>query len=203
MTNELLKQIENVVQQIHLGWTGFEQGKQMAEAVLELKSPISVEIGCAAGRGLVILGLAHKELGSGLAYGIDPWSVAASMEDEPFDESQARWWRTQDHEGMYIECQANIDRFGVRDFVRVIRKRSDDVTPLTNIGFLRIDGNHGPTSFRDVTRYCPFVSIGGILHLDDLGWRNGARDNGALKYLDDMAWDRIYDTETGAAFKKL
>lgn len=203
MTKTLSKDIDRAIAEIHLGWTCKEQAVKMADYILKKRPLVSIEIGVAAGRGLVCLGLAYKTLGYGKVTGIDPWSVTASLEGEPFDSEQRKWWAAQDHEAIYLDCQANIDKFGVRDYVNIVRKWSDDVTPLAEIGFLRIDGNHGPAAYRDVTRFTPNVVVGGILHLDDVNWRGGASECGALEFLEQTGWREIDRIETGIVFERV
>lgn len=212
MKPELLKLIERVTKEIDLGWNSLEQAVKLANTIMELRPKISVEIGVCAGRGLIVIALAHKEIAFGRAVGVDPWSVMASLEGEPFGDEQRKWWAAQDHEAIYESCKANIEKFGVKKFVTLFRKRSDDlrITPrniehiaIEGIDFLRIDGNHGAAAFRDVQRYCPLVNAGGILHLDDLNWKGGASECGALEFLEQAGWKEIDRIETGAAYQKI
>lgn len=199
---DLFLQIDEALKTIGAGCTCPDQAHKMAEAVLEVKPQCSVEIGVYCGKGLVTLGLAHRVIGYGKAIGIDPWDRAASL-DGVTDHNEIQCWTHEDHEANYQRTQANIDKHNVREFVEIIRKRSDDTDPPENIGFLRIDGNHCATAFRDLTRFCPNVILGGILHLDDLNWKGGVSEHGALKYLSENGWTEIYEIETGRAYRKI
>lgn len=179
--------------------TAPEQCRQMAQEVFTLRPAISMEIGVWRGIGLVALAMAHKEINHGKVIGIDPWSATAypPNEDEPLKAlTQADWDITYDY---VLEC---LDKTDTRNFVEIWRSKSDDVPPPDGIGFLRIDGDHGACSMRDVTRFCPKVITHGVLHLDDITWTNGAGSLGALDYLRDNGWIETYRTPTGAAYRK-
>jgi hypothetical protein len=188
--------VEQVMSEINSGWTSAEQARQMFDAVVKLRPIVSVEIGVYTGKGLVALGLAHKSIGYGKAIGIDPWLKDASVQG-------GLEFQSNDHcEVVYQACLANIAVYGIEDYVTVLRSKSDDVEPPANIGFLRIDGDHAGGAIRDVQRFCPNVITGGILHLDDMNWTDGASSSGALEWLEKNGWSYAYGIDTGSAYRK-
>lgn len=197
----LFTRVEQALTDIGHGWTDVEQAHTMASAVMALRPDVSVEIGVYAGKGLITLGLAHLEVGRGMVYGIDPYSPDASSEGQLNPEDK-KFWSTLNHDEIYNMCEANINRFGVRSCVRLIRKKSDEFEPPDRIGVLRIDGNHGETVLRDVERYSPKVLPHGLLFLDDLSWTGGAVLRAAAR-LKTSGWREIFRLGDGAVFRRL
>jgi predicted O-methyltransferase YrrM len=191
--------VDRAMIDINSGWTSAEQARLMFNAVTAIRPVVSVEIGVYTGKGLVALGLAHKANGCGKVIGIDPWSRAA-FNGAPQGSLE---FQTDEHcEVIYQTALRNIAFYGLENFVEIIRAKSDDVTPPDNIGFIRIDGDHAEGSFRDVQRFCPKVVPGGILHLDDMNWTNGASSCGAIEWLEKNGWIFAYGIDTGAAYRK-
>lgn len=198
----IFKNIDIALEEIQHGWTSPKQGRQIAEAIIAIQPDLSVEIGVFAGKGIICMGLAHAYIKKGHVIGIDAWSAQASIEGQA-ESDHKNWWAMLDHESIYQMCVANIKKYGLKNIVTLIRKCSDEVAPPSNIGFLRIDGNHGPTAIRDIKRFCPNVIPDGILHLDDLNWKNGAREHGAQNYLNDNGWREIGCIDTGLIYQRL
>lgn len=202
MTTDLFQRIDTALEEIGHGWTSPDQAHKLAEAILTGLPAISVEIGVYAGKGLIAMALAHKEIRLGKVIGIDPWSATASSQEQ-LDPEHHKFWSNLDHEQIYRLCMANIEKFGVQDYVEIIRAPSDEVMPPERIGVLRIDGNHGPQADRDVRRFCPKVTVGGILHLDDLYWKGGASESGSDRWLEANGWAEIGLIDTGAIFRRM
>lgn len=197
----LFTQIENAINGNPHGWTSVSKGQAMAAAILTLRPRYSVELGVYAGKGLVTLGLAHKEIGFGIAIGVDPYSAQVSAEGQ-LNPNDHKFWSTLDHEMIYGWANAEVAKHGVGDFVKLIRKRSNEWTPPDGIGVLRIDANHGESVLTDVRLYCPKVERGGVLFLDDMDWTGGYVRQ-AAKILRDTGWRELYRIDDGAAFQKL
>lgn len=196
----LFTEVSEAVESIQHGWTSVTKAQTLAAAVLALRPEVSVEIGVFAGKGLVALGIAHKTVGRGIVYGIDPYTPNDSA-DGQVNEADKKFWSTLDHDSIYQMAQDNISRFGLQDCVRLIRKRSDDFEPPMNIGVLRIDGNHGEQVLKDIDRYAPRCAVGGLLFLDDLNWSGGAVMRAAAK-LRESGWVESYRIDDGLAFQK-
>lgn len=193
--------IERALSIIGHGWTDKEQAHAMAAVIIALRPDVSIELGVYAGKGLVSMALAHKEIGKGIVIGVDPYSQEASAEGQ-VDSSHRQFWGNLDHEMIYKLALQNIQQFGVRDFVRLVRKKSSEYTPPSNIGLLRIDGNHGEAVMEDIRNYAPRVELGGFLFLDDLGWTGGAVVRAAAK-LRMQGWKELYRVRETAVFQKV
>lgn len=178
-----------------------EKGVTLASAIVSLRPEVSVEIGVYAGKGIISMGLAHRYTGHGKVIGIDPYSADASIEGQ-FNDGDKQFWEKLDHEMIYNICQQSIRGFDVKDQIEIIRKRSDEVDPPSNIGVIRIDGNHGDAVLSDVERYAPNVTAGGLLFLDDIGWTGGSVER-AARVLSGSGWKELYKLEDGAVFQKL
>lgn len=193
--------IASAVESIPHGWTSVSKAHMLASGIVALRPEVSVEIGVYAGKGLVALGLAHREIGKGMAYGIDPYSNQASA-DGQVNEADQKFWGTLDHSMIYNMAMDNINRFGIQNSVRLVRKTSDDFTPPPNIGILRIDGNHGEQVLKDIARYAPNVIVGGLLFLDDLQWTGGSVLRAAAK-LRENGWREVCRIDDGLVFQRV
>ena len=200
MTPELADKITRVCDPAKDGWTDAEQGIHMAQSIIDLKHPVSVELGVYAGKGLVCMALGHKANGSGKVIGIDPWLPSASVEGQP--EDHAKWWAKLDHDRIYNMAKENVIRYGVSEFAQLVRSKSEDAPVPLEIGVLRIDGNHGPRCIVDVRRFAPAVVVGGTLYLDDVNWPNGPLQNGADEDLADMGFAKILEIGSTYVFKR-
>lgn len=197
----LFKDIEIALEEIGDGWCSPKQGHQIAEAIVRLQPELSIELGAFAGKGVVCMGLAHAYIRKGHVIAIDPWSSGASIEGQS-DPVHKKWWADLNHESIYEKCVANVKKYGLEKIVTLIRKKSDEVEPpIAQI--IRIDGNHGQQSLRDVMRFCPKISVGGILHLDDVDWKMGPRENGAMTWLAAHGWIEIDETDTGMVYERM
>jgi hypothetical protein len=173
----------------------------MAMAVLTLRPKLSVEIGVFAGKGLVALGLAHQEIASGMAIGIDPYSPINSALGQ-VNEPDRQFWSTLNHDAVYQMAKDTIIKLGIQNTTRIERKTSDEFAIPGDIGVLRIDGNHGEQVLKDVERYCPHVQMGGILFLDDTNWAGGAVQRAAAR-LPFIGFKKLYTIDDGAAYQKV
>lgn len=195
----LFTQIEQIIPQCH-GWCTVERAKAMASAVIALRRFVSVTVGVWGGRDVIALALAHKEVSRGKVIGIDPWSAEASVEGQTGE--NLAWWRSVDHELVYQDCLARIKASDVSEFVEIIRKKSDDVTPPTTVGVLVVDGNHSDAAIRDVDRYAANVVVGGLIFADDLKWDGGGVQR-AVKRLNELGCYKLYDLDAGAVFQRI
>lgn len=182
------------------GWTSFEKAKAMACAVVALRPAVSVEIGVYAGKGLVSLALAHREINHGVAIGIDPYSAEAAIEGQSPEHRE--WWSNVDYKFILHFAMDTIDRMDVRTFARIVKTKSQDVVVPENIGVLRVDGNHGEAVLTDVRRFTPACVPGAILFLDDLEWP-GLSVKQAADELEKSGWRKLYNIDDGAAYQRV
>lgn len=196
---ELFAEIEKLVPTCG-DWCSVKKGCALAASVIALRPAVSVEIGVFSGASFLPVALAHKFLGTGIAYAIDPWSKTASIEG--MDAENAAWWGQIDHDKIYKEFGERVTNLGLTQFVRTIRARSNDAVPPKNIGLFHLDGNHGQQAIQDVARFAPNVIVGGLVWMDDMNWAGGGVQKAADNLLK-MGFVKLYEQDTGAVFQRI
>ena len=191
--SNLQTEIESALKEIAHGWTTPNKAMMLASAVIALRPKISLEVGVWSGKGLISLALAHKYVGGGMVYGIDPYSAAASAEGQENPEDK-KWWSEVDHEMIYKLAQENILKYGCQNVCQLIRKKSSEFVPPDGIGVLILDGNHGDEAVSDIKHYAPSVAIGGLMFADDIAWTGGAVSKG-IALLPKMGFKELYRIE--------
>lgn len=186
------------------GWTSQAKASALAAIVLTMKPANAVELGVWAGKGLFPIAFAMREVGGGLATGIDPYSAAASVDGE-FGEN-AKWWSDQKmHDDIKAKFFMHAKKFDVEKWIKLIQKKSDDAEPI-ECELLSIDGNHCEQAIRDVERFAPKVKLGGIVFMDDRHWQGGAVLR-AEDVLEDLGFGRLFDVQTAtddwSAFQRI
>lgn len=203
MTSKLFSQIEATIPKMH-GWCDLPKAFTLASIVIALRPRIIVEIGVWGGRSLLPMALACKETGCGFVHAIDPWTPEASVVGQP--DEHAKWWESMPHELVYQSYLKHISDAGVGAIVATHRMTSDEALKqfkgMTQIQLAHIDGNHAEQALRDIQNYCPLVSKGGIVVLDDISWSGGNVQKGADWMLKN-GFVGLYPLGTGAVFLKL
>lgn len=182
------------------GWCSIEKATALASTVIALRPAITVEIGVFAGKSLIPMAMAHKHVNFGRIIGIDPWSNVESAKNET--KENADWWGALDHNRIYTDFMAALNRLGLNGVCEIIRSPSDQVTPPPVIDLLHIDGSHTEQAVRDARRYAANVRLGGMCFMDDISWEQG----GVLKAvheIEKMGFKKLYDMDTGAMFQRL
>lgn len=182
------------------GWCSVEKAQDLALAVIKSRSSISIEVGVWAGRSVAPMAMAHQEQNHGVVWAIDPWSPAVAAEG--YDKVNADWWGSQNHELVYQNFLAMLKASGIEQFVKVIRKKSDDVDPPDGVGCLHLDGKHTDQTVRDVERYATKVIPGGFCYVDDIHWSGGGVERGVEKLLS-LGFVKLFDRDTGAMFQRV
>ena len=185
------------------GWCTLEKAYALAAAIIMLRPALVVEIGIWAGRSLLPMALAMKQVGKGRIIGIDPWKAEESAKEMTGD--HLKWWVSVDHEAIYQQFIKWLNDAGVAQFVEVHRCRSDkfDTKRMMDthglIDLLHIDGSHGEqASTYDVEHYARFIRVGGLLYFDDVGWAKVAVDK-----LPAMGFQKLYTIDTGIMYQRL
>ena len=127
--------------------------------VRSIRPAVCVEIGSARGRSACYVGLALRHLGAGKLFAIDPhartdWNDARSVDT-------------------YSVMRKNLRTFGVRKYVEIVRKRSDEAAKGWNrpIDVLFIDGDHSYEGVkRDWSLFAPHVTEFGVVVFHDTIW---------------------------------
>lgn len=197
----IFQQIETIKSPPYHGWCSIAKGQTLAALVLALRPKVCVEIGVWGGMSLFPMALAIKELGTGIVWGIDPWAASASVVGQVHAADQDFWGKQAPHDLVYADFMKRLDEFGIQNCVRVIRSKSDDVEPPSEIGLLHIDGNHSDQAVKDVTRFAPNCPTGAICVMDDIGWSGGGVERAVAK-LQSMGWRRLYSLEAGAVYQR-
>lgn len=151
-------------------WCTVEKAQTLAAIVVALRPQRIVELGVWQGGSLIpmLLALQHLQIGMGVA--IDPWAAPASVVGQT--EENKKWWNAVDHEAAFEVFRARLARHKLLDLCAIVRRTTDEAPPMGS-DLLHVDANHGEQAIRDVERFAPRVSIGGILVLDDLDWEGG------------------------------
>ena len=182
------------------GWCTPAKAHDLALAVLKTKSSVTVEIGVFYGRSLIPMAMAHKEQGHGVCWAIDPWNASEAIKGQ--NEVNADWWANKvDLNMVHDTFVAHLKVQGLEDYVRVMRRASDEVIPPHEIGVLHVDGNHSDQAIRDVERFAPNVVMNGFCFMDDLKWHPGIET--AVDRLKKMGFVHRFDRDTGAMFERV
>jgi len=180
------------------GWCNPHKAKRILRVALQaaaLGGTRGVELGVYGGRSLVALALGYKLAGRGTLDGIDSWSREDCLEGQQSTVDQQLWGRDTDYEALVQHTLAGVERFGVKDIARVVRKRTADaLSDYENgsIDLLHLDSNHSElTSCRDVTSWLPKMAPSSVWIADDTNWPSMQK---ALRILESAGFGRI---ETG------
>lgn len=180
-------------------WCTVEKACTLASLIVGLRPPLIVEIGVWRGGSLVPMLLALKATRVGRAIAIDPWAAPASVADQ--GETDKQWWSAVDHQAAYQAFLGRLAVLGLEEICMVCRRPSDHCEPPDAIGLLHVDGNHGPQAIRDVERFAPKVTPGGILALDDVGWSGGHVER-ARELAGQLGFAQLYPLGSGVVMQR-
>lgn len=183
------------------GWCTPAKANDLSLAILKTNAKVVVEVGVFFGSSLLPMAMACAEQKQGICWAIDPWDREAAIEG--YDGENAEWWGNKvDFEHVHRTFLNYIDSLGVRDYVRVIRRKSDDVIPPHEIDLLHLDGQHTDQTIKDVERFASKVKCGGFVFVDDLKWQGGGVGRAVEKLLT-MGFVKLFDRDTGAMFERV
>lgn len=189
--------MDKIVQEIVDGlpkgsWCKPKKAQRMAELILQTKPQTCVEIGVFGGDTLFVIAKALKHLGSGVVYGIDPWSKEAALEgmvSEGTEEETKnyKWWSGLNYETLYRKVSVYIAGKMLRDHCKLIRTRAREPNTLAifedrSVNFLHFDGNHGLPAVNDAKLWERKCAPGCILFHDDVSWVEGGEMHNALAF---------------------
>lgn len=174
MSEELFAKIEAGRPGVE-GWCSAEKSRSLAETILHGEFRRALEIGVFGGSSLLPQAMAFQHLGSGIVYGIDPWTKDAALE-EMKEQVHVDWWsKNVDLDEIHRHCLGHVLRLGLEPHCMLIRDKAEHVVDLFedgSIDLLHIDGNHSEAlSYKDAVLYLPKVKIGGVIYFDDVDWR--------------------------------
>lgn len=195
-----------------LGWCSVEKADYLAERVNEDRVRNFLELGVYGGRSLIAVALAVKTVfGSDLkdvsVVGVDPWSAAASLENNPMSDEaslkNAAYWSRINYEAVYNGCKDSLKQFGVSSIVRLERttaKEYVDKVPSRSLDMLHQDGNHEEMSCcREVDLYYDKVRPGGLWIFDDTNWKS---TQNAQRKLEEYGYNCIHDAYRWKAYRR-
>ena len=135
------------------------------------------EIGVYGGRSLIPMALAARARPGASAYAIEPWSNSVAAEHAP-TENHVQWWRDVDLAMIKQKFITAILSCGLTEIVKIVELPSNDAriafsAATARFDLLHIDGSHAETqALADVVSWLPLVAPGGIIILDDIGWKS-------------------------------
>lgn len=200
--SSLFKQLEAIIPPLP-GWATVEKAQTLAMLVVALRPEISCEVGLFGGRSFFGLALAHKTIGHGMAYGIDPWDIRAATEG--YTGGNKEYWSDMKMDAIQSDFMATLKRLELESVTKILKQKSDDVTPPKNLGLVHLDGQHTEQAIRDVNRFAPNVKRGGLVVMDDLSWANDG-DKPVLRAVDELkklGFVDLYAVDDWAVFKRL
>ena len=181
------------------GWCTPEKGLDIAAHVLEFRPQVCVEIGIYGGRSLLAASFALQTLRSGMAYGIDPWSVKCALEGmdahDSDDMKNIDWWTHKANlRTVQMRLADEIEARKLYDYCTLMQGRAELIFGRFQTGeidFLHIDGNHTQlVSCRDVDLWLPRVKSGGIVFFDDTDWQSTTTAQSMMLRTSDEVADR-------------
>jgi len=185
------------------GWCSKEKYNQIIDCVLETceeeENPTCVEIGVYGGKSLFSFGVALKQLGKGIVYGIDPWKTEDALigYDHP---SHQQFWGNVDLEKMMNICIDGIHKLNLNNYVSIIRSSSNDSQPIQNINVLHIDGQHTEQLLKDINKYSVNVKVNGYCFIDDIEWSEQTLK--AIPLMESLGFEKINNINGCFVYKR-
>jgi hypothetical protein len=176
---EVRQFLEEVVASVPVDYGGGSgSGKALVIADLIAHHGVreTVEIGVYRGRSLLPVAAMLRIIGSGVATGIDPWSVDEALQEETHAVGAGvnEWVRSHPWEETYQSVVERIDGYHLAEHCRILRMTSEEAAPQfadASVDLVHVDGNHDQAAVeRDVELYLPKLKPGGFLVLDDASW---------------------------------
>lgn len=158
--------------------------------VLETGSDLSVELGIFGGRACIAMGLAHAQMGYGNCVGVDPWSIAASLEGENHPDND-EWWSKVNYKSVFSKFVGTVLALDLWDKVKWMHEKSEDAVRFfrpsekfpfgLTFGVIHQDSNHSElVSVKEVYEWLPYLQRGGYWVLDDADWSHTQKAIGIL-----------------------
>lgn len=176
--NNKIKEIHSLIPQDFGGGCSHKKALLMGLVIGKFELKNTADIGVYRGRSLFPQAIAHKLYSNGLAFGIDPYSNEAAVQnDRPDLQSQLdEFLIITDFQKLYNDVSNVIrDNNYQKNCVLVRKKSSEAAVDFKNsnikFGLVHIDGNHD-TKFvmEDVKNYYPLLEDKSFIVLDDISW---------------------------------
>ena len=184
------------------GWSSVEKCQRLAQAIQDSKADISVELGIFAGRAILSMAMAHRDINKGVAHGCDPWNPIACTEGNN-DPRNDEWWSNLNHYDYMQYFIQIIIKHRLLDFCQWYRIKSQTMVKLfddKSISVMHQDANHSElTSCQEVKNWDSKIKSGGYWFMDDTNWPSTQK---ALGMLDDKGYKRLEEHEDWMLFQK-
>ncbi|MEO7975766.1 class I SAM-dependent methyltransferase [Flavobacterium sp.] len=173
-----IKKMHSLIPQDFGGGCSHQKALLMGLVIGEFELKNTADIGVYRGRSLFPQAIAHKLYSNGLAFGIDPYSNEAAVQnDRPDLQKQLDDFITfTDFQKLYDDVTNIIEDNNYQNNCVLIRKKSSEAAidfknNNTKFGLVHIDGNHD-TKFvmEDVNNYLPLLDNKSFIVLDDISW---------------------------------
>jgi len=156
------------------GWCTPEKACVMADIVLEHKPKLVVETGVFGGKSAIPLAMALRENGSGVFYGIDPWSVEDAIAGEQGPEHVEWWSKKVDLDAIYagfVKATMDLKLGRHLRWIYASSQQAAKMFPERSIDFFHQDGNHSEeVSCREVKQFAPLLKRKSFWIFDDSDW---------------------------------
>lgn len=157
------------------GWCSQQKRERLQSLIKEVDAKIVVELGVYAGSSAIPMAACMRDLGNGgILHTIDPWLPEASCKGFDSDNPNYRWWKKLSHHWIKDKFERNLNKFNVRENVKVHVACGEDVKHLfdrESIDLFHLDGNHSELcSCQDVLSWAEKVRYGGYFVFDDTNW---------------------------------
>lgn len=155
------------------GWCTPEKAQALFDLVIATDSQSTVELGVFGGRSLIPMALAHKQKGSGMITGIDPYAVEPSLEgtNHPANDE---YWKSINYEQVYNNCKRALITNGVNEICWLLRSKS--VTVANSYGDNSVDIIHQDSVhskeviIAELEAWSSKLKPGGYWIVDDTNW---------------------------------
>lgn len=129
----MIEQIRKIYRQAPIDFGGgcsYEKALTMSAFIKEFNIDASADIGVYRGRSLFPQAIAHQNYTGGIAFGIDPFSNEAAVQnDNPFlKESLEDFMKTTDFNKIYSQVKKIIVNSKLSQNCKLIREKSEDAT---------------------------------------------------------------------------
>lgn len=187
MSNKSKKIINTQLTSLN-GWCTIEKALYIYDLIYSLKLKHCVELGVYAGRSLLPIGLAVKDLkdlkdhednedneDDSFVYGIDSWDIPSCLEGLN-DKANDEWWSKLDIKMIYNCAKNLLKKYKLTDIVKLKKNKSYNECNNFNdnsIDLLHQDSNHSTEiSCKEILLYNQKIKSGGFWIMDDTDWNS-------------------------------
>lgn len=173
-----INEIHSLIPQDFGGGCSHKKALLMGLVIGKFEIKNTADIGVYRGRSLFPQAIAHKLYSNGLAYGIDPYSNDAAVQnDRPDLQAQLdEFLIITDFQKLYDDVETIIKNNNFKNNCVLIRKKSSEAAidfrnNSVRFGLVHIDGNHDTKYvMEDVNNYFPLLDNKSFIVLDDISW---------------------------------